>query len=101
MLKDILYKHNAIGNADLTAPANHAVSTLLEFIEKRIGGFRNYYMSFSSSDKENFITNNLVNYFNSWLSDDTAGYIPYKFSFQKKIRPRRIRQRKLMSVFIF
>ena len=83
MLKDTSYNHSTSGSADITAPANHAVSVMLEFIDNRISGFRNYYLSANKSDKENFITNQLVNYFNSWLIDDTAGYIPYKFSFQK------------------
>lgn len=83
MLKDQSHKHSTIGKADLTVSANHAVSVLLEFIEKRIEGFRDYYFGTYSSQKENFITNHLVNYFNAWLSEDTGGYAPYKFSFQK------------------
>lgn len=83
MLKDGIYIPSNIGNADLSIDANHTVSMLLNFIDNKISGFRNYYLTGKKSDKENFITNQLVNYFNSWLNADTSGFIPYKFSFQK------------------
>ncbi|MBL7681815.1 MAG: hypothetical protein JNK00_00525 [Flavipsychrobacter sp.] len=83
MLRHQNHTHSIVGNAALTAPANHAVSVLLSFIEKRISGFSNYYFGSQISERENFISMHLANYFNSWLSDDSEGYIPYKFSFIK------------------
>jgi hypothetical protein len=71
------------GNVDLTLSSKHATLFLLKFIDKKISGFHQYYSDFAKTDKENYITNLLVNYFNSWLLEDSEGYIPYKFSFQK------------------
>ncbi|PQV62025.1 hypothetical protein CLV53_101300 [Sediminibacterium magnilacihabitans] len=83
MLRDISYQHSTMGNADLSAPNQHAIATLLGFIDNRIYDFRGYYLKSTKSDKENFITNLLVNYLNGWLDGESSGYIPYKFSFQK------------------
>lgn len=83
MLRNTSYQHSTIGKADLSVPNQHAITTLLGFIDNRIHGFRDYYLKSTKSDKENFITNLLVNYLNGWLSDESFGYIPYNFSFQK------------------
>jgi hypothetical protein len=72
-----------MGDVELSVPNHHAIDTLLSFVDSTIDGFPDYYFKSTKSDRENFITSLLVNYLNGWLIDESAGYIPYKFSFQK------------------
>lgn len=83
MLRDTSYQHSTMGDAELSVSSHHAIGMLLGFVDNRIHGFRDYYLKSTKSDKENFITNLLVNYLNGWLIDESSGYIPYNFSFQK------------------
>ena len=83
MLRNTSTTPNNFGNAVLSVEGNHSVSVLLSFIDANISGFRDYYFKSEMSSDENFISHNLVNYFNSWLNDESNGFAPYKFSFGK------------------
>lgn len=81
MLRDF---DKIVGDAQLSAPENHSVKVLLNFIDTRISGFRNYYFSVHlPPEDENAITYHIANYFNALLTDEKDGFLPYKFSFVK------------------
>jgi hypothetical protein len=81
MLRDF---DKIIGEAQLSVPENHSVIVLLNFVDAKISGFRNYYFSVPiPPEGENAITYHLANYFNVLLTDENDGFLPYKFNFVK------------------
>ncbi len=81
MLRDF---DKIIGEAQLSVPENHSVIVLLNFVDAKISGFRNYYFSVPiPPEGENAITYHLANYFNALLIDENDGFLPYKFNFVK------------------
>jgi hypothetical protein len=81
MLRD---SNKIVGDAHLSVPENHSVIVLLNFVDAKISGFRNYYFSIPlPPEGENAITYHLANYFNALLIDENDGFLPYKFNFVK------------------
>lgn len=79
MLKDSLPTYQIPGDKDLSADPNIEINKVLSFIDKHIQGFPPYYHSVKDSDKENRITDNLVQHF-ELSNDETGGFLPYRFS---------------------
>lgn len=73
-------RKDILGKAELSVDDNHAVDTVIKFIDNIISGFPSYYFSEPGlSSDENAITYHIVNYFNSHLDDRSSGFIPYRF----------------------
>ncbi len=79
MLKDSKETYNNYENADLSTGKNHSAKVLLNFIDKTITGFPQYYFAAKIADGENAISDCLVNYFNVWLIEEQEGFAPYNF----------------------
>lgn len=80
MLRDSLVSYSPPAPDDLSAKPDHEVSQILEFIDRNLPGFRNYYLTIKDSDRENRVTDFLINHFQLCLREqDTEGFPPYDF----------------------
>lgn len=80
MLRDNFKTYNPPSPNDLSAKENLEVIIILDFIDCNISGFRPYYLSTKESNRENWITDCLVHYFNTCLLyEKTEGFPPFNF----------------------
>lgn len=65
---------------DLSVPPNHEIIFILAFIDRNISQFHSYYLSIKDSERENRITDFLVNYFQLCLREQQIeGFLPFDF----------------------
>lgn len=79
MLRDSLPSYQAPRPNDLSVDSNFEVDLILSFIDKNISGFPDYYQSIKDSEKENRISDNLVQHF-ELCKNESGGYFPFRFS---------------------
>lgn len=79
MLKDSLPTYQAPRDKDLSVAPNFEVDLVLSFIDQYIPNFSSYYQSMKDSEKENRISDILVNHF-ELCKHESGGYIPFRFS---------------------
>jgi len=80
MLRDNLKTYSPPTNNDLSVIPNLEVLFILDFIDRNISGFRSYYLAVKESDRENWITDTLVYYFENCLRDEKSeGFPSFKF----------------------
>jgi len=79
MLRDSLPTYQTPRDIDLSVASNFEVDLVLSFIDNYIPGFPSYYLSTKDSEKENRISDILVNHF-ELCKHESGGYIPFRFS---------------------
>lgn len=82
MLRNNIQTYNAPQPNDLSVYPKHEVNVLLDFIERNISGFCTYYRTIKDSDRENRISDFLINHFQLCLRDERFGGFP-PFDFRK------------------
>lgn len=80
MLKDNLPTYLLPKSDDLSVTPNHEVVFILSFIDRNLSGFPSYYLSLKDSDRENRISDFLINYFEICLREEQ---IDCPFNFRK------------------
>lgn len=79
MLKDSLPKYQIPSDNDLSVDSNFEVDLILSFIDNKISAFPPYYQSNNESEKENRISDILVQHF-ELCKKESGGYFPFRFS---------------------
>ena len=79
MLEDSLPAYQEPNSKDLSVAPNFEVDLVLSFIDKSVPDFPSYYQSVKDSDKENRISDFLVQHF-ELCKNETGGYFPFRFS---------------------
>lgn len=79
MLRDSLPTYHIPRNNDLSATPNLEVDLVISFIDTHVPNFPSYYLSTKDSDKENRISDILVQHF-ELCKNETVGYFPFRFS---------------------
>jgi hypothetical protein len=79
MLRDSLPTYQTPRDNDLSVAPNFEVDLVLSFIDKYVPDFPSYYLSTKDSEKENRISDILVNHF-ELCKHESGGYIPFRFS---------------------
>lgn len=82
MLRDNIQTYNPPLSNDLSVYPKQEVNILLDFIDSNISDFRLYYQAIKDSDRENRISDFLVNHFQLCLRDERLGGFP-PFDFRK------------------
>lgn len=82
MLRDNIKTYNPPLSDDLSVYPKQEVNILLDFIDNNIADFCPYYKTIKDSDKENRISDFLVNHFQLCLRDEQLGGFP-PFDFRK------------------
>lgn len=81
MHRDKLLSYNPPQSNDLSVKSNHEVILILDFIDQNISGFCPYYLDIKDSDRENRISDSLVQHFQCCIQEDLSeGYFPFRFS---------------------
>lgn len=79
MLRDSLPPYQLPKLNDLSVPNNHEVEQILLFIDNYIPEFIAYYKTIKDSDRENRISDFLVNHFQLCKTENDQDYFPYDF----------------------
>lgn len=79
MLRDSLPTYQTPRDNDLSVAPNFEVDLVLSFIDKYVPDFPAYYLSTKDSEKENRISDILVNHF-ELCKHESGGYNPFRFS---------------------
>jgi hypothetical protein len=79
MLKDSLLLYQAPKPNDLSVDLNFEVDKILSFVDNKIPYFPGYYQSIKDSEKENRISDNLVQHFELCIRESES-YFPFRFS---------------------
>jgi len=79
MLRDSWQTYQIPSPKDLSADSNFEVDLILSFIDKNIPDFPSYYQSVKDSEKENRVSDILVNHF-ELCKNECGGYFPFRFS---------------------
>lgn len=79
MLKDSIPAYQTPNVDDLSVAPNCEVDIVLSFIDKYVPDFPPYYQSYKDSDKENRISDILVQHF-ELCKIESGGYFPFRFS---------------------
>ena len=80
MLRENLISYNLPTNDDLSIESDHEILLILDFIDRTISGFRSYYLTLRDSDRENRISDFLINHFQICLRDEKSeGFPPFDF----------------------
>lgn len=82
MLRDNSQTYSQPGSNDLSVYPRHEIDFLLDFIDRNISDFCPYFKIIKDSDKENRISDFLVNHFQLCLRDERLGGFP-PFDFRK------------------
>jgi hypothetical protein len=78
MLKDHLPTYSFPQPDDLSIQPDHEVIFILSFIDRNISGFRSYYLLIKDSERENRISDFLINYFELCLCEEQID-VPFCF----------------------
>lgn len=78
MLRDLSASYQTPKPNDLSVDSNFEVDLILSFIDKHISGFPIYYRSIKDSEKENRISDNLVQHF-ELCKNESESYFPFRF----------------------
>jgi hypothetical protein len=79
MLRDSLPPYQIPKPNDLSIGSNYEVDIILAFVDKNISDFPHYYQSIKDSEKENRISDMLVNHF-ELCKNESESYFPFRFS---------------------
>ena len=79
MLRDSLPTNQIPRVNDLSVTPNYEVDSILSFIDDNISAFPPYYQSNNESEKENRISDILVQHF-ELCKNESGGYFPFRFS---------------------
>ncbi|SEM13768.1 hypothetical protein SAMN05421856_101328 [Chryseobacterium taichungense] len=79
MLRDSLPPYQLPKSHDLSVPDNHEVEHILLFIDKKVPEFPDYYKTIKDSDRENRISDFLVNHLQLCKIENNQDYFPYDF----------------------
>lgn len=80
MLRDSLPFYQSPRINDLSINSNHEVDLILLFVDKKISLFPSYYNSIKDSEKENRISDNLVQHFELCIREsESECYFPFRF----------------------
>lgn len=79
MLRDSLPPYQLPKPNDLSVPNNHEVEQILLFVDSYISKFPAYYKTIKDSDRENRISDFLVNHFQLCKVENDEDYFPYDF----------------------
>ena len=80
MLRNNIQSYNAPKPDDLSVYPKHEVNLLLDFIDRNISEFSPYYKTIKDSDRENRISDFLVNHFQLCLREEGfEGFPPFDF----------------------
>ncbi len=79
MFKDSLPSYQTPKPNDLSVDSNFEVDLILSFIDKNISNFPSYYQSIKDSEKENRISDMLVQHF-ELSKTESESYFPFRFS---------------------
>lgn len=79
MLRDSLPQYQLPKSNDLSVPNNHEVEKILLFVDSYISVFPAYYKTIKDSDRENRISDFLVNHFQLCKVENDEDYFPYDF----------------------
>lgn len=78
MLKDIRPSYSTPRHNDLNVTDNVEVEKILAFIDENITSFPSYYKEIKDSEKENRISDNLINHL-QLCKVEKGGFLPYDF----------------------
>lgn len=78
MLRDSLPTYQSPSDEDLSVTPNFEVDLVLSFIDEYIPDFPSYYLSMKDSEKENRISDFLVQHF-ELCKNESGGYMPFRF----------------------
>jgi len=79
MLRDSLPPYQLPKPNDLSAPENHEIEQILSFVDSYIPHFPAYYKVIKDSDRENRISDFLVNHFQLCKVENNLDYFSYDF----------------------
>ncbi|MEE4259568.1 MAG: hypothetical protein V2I62_07410 [Bacteroidales bacterium] len=79
MIRDSLPLYQIPKTNDLSVDSNYEIDLILSFVDKNISGFPGYYQSIKDSEKENRISDNLVQHF-ELCKNESESYFPFRFS---------------------
>ncbi|MEX0721243.1 MAG: hypothetical protein WD059_11285 [Balneolaceae bacterium] len=79
MLRDSLPSYQSPSSKDLSLEPDFEVNLILSFIDNYISGFSNYYLQTKDSEKENRISDILVQHL-ELSKTELGGYYPFRFS---------------------
>jgi hypothetical protein len=79
MLKDNFSYKSLIGNDSLSVPLDKEITQILSFVDTSIVKFFAYYINIKDSERENRITDYLIDHFQACKYEQSDGFLPYDF----------------------
>lgn len=79
MLKDSLQVYQPPAPKDLNVKPNMEIDKILAFVDKNVSSFCSYYQSIKDSERENRISDFLINHFQLCNNEQSSGFSPYDF----------------------